>query len=173
MVRGARQLSAKPLGGVEDHRMVVPREDHLRMSLRAFAALLCPMLAVGCTSITMRPIEATQQLEHSCIQENPKVLVEDFVPVLRDGLSRHGISSEVYTGTAPPHCEFLLTYTALRRWDFAPYMSHAELRLETEGRQVAFAEYHLRGGGGFSLMKWQRTKAKMDPVIDELLAAYR
>jgi len=31
------------------------------------------------------------------------------------------------------------------------------------------AEYHLRGGGGLSLMKWQSTKSKIDPVIDELL----
>jgi len=28
----------------------------------------------------------------------------------------------------------------------------------------------LKGAGGFSLMKWQGTKTKMDPVIDELLS---
>jgi hypothetical protein len=30
--------------------------------------------------------------------------------------------------------------------------------------------YHLKGGGGLSVMKWQGTASKMDPVIDELLA---
>ena len=56
----------------------------------------------------------------------------------------------------------------LRSWDFVTYLSHAELRIEREGRQVAFAEYHLIGKGGLSLMKWASTKEKMDPVIDEL-----
>jgi len=28
------------------------------------------------------------------------------------------------------------------------------------------------GKGGYSLMKWQDTKTKMDPVVDELLKAY-
>jgi hypothetical protein len=63
-----------------------------------------------------------------------------------------------------------LTYTALRSWDFKPYLSHAELRLWKGGRQIGYAEYHLNGGGGLDLGKWRGTKAKMDPVIDKLLA---
>lgn len=97
----------------------------------------------------------------------------DFVTVLRDGFDRHGISTEVFSGSAPERCEYILTYTALRSWDFSPYLSYAELRLESKGRKIASAEYRLRGKGGFSLMKWQGTKAKMDPVIDELLKAYK
>jgi hypothetical protein len=36
--------------------------------------------------------------------------------------------------------------------------------------QVGYGEFHLRGGGGYSMFKWQGTKAKMDPVIDRLFA---
>ena len=128
----------------------------------------------GCTSIRVRPVDPSIGVKHVCIQNNPKVIVADFVPVLRDGFNRHGISTEVYSGEAPDQCKFILTYTALRSWDFAPYLSHAELRLETRGgNQIAYAEYHLRGKGGFSLMKWQGTRTKMDPVIDELLKTSR
>ena len=141
--------------------------------IKALTVLLWATVVSGCTSITVRPIEAKARLKHVCIQENPKVWVADFLPVLRDGLSRHGISSDVYTGAAPEDCKFILNYTARRSWDFAPYLSHAEVRLEADGLQVAYAEYHLKGGGGFSLMKWQSTKTKMDPVIDRLLAAYQ
>lgn len=63
-----------------------------------------------------------------------------------------------------------LTYTALRHWDMKPYLTHAELRLWRDGKQIGFAEYHLNGNGGFDLGKWRGTKAKMDPVIDQLLA---
>jgi len=143
------------------------------ISMKVLAVVPCAAVVLACTSITVRPIDAAAQLEHVCIQENPKVLVSDFVSVLRDGLSRHGISSETFTGSAPEGCAFILTYTAFRSWDFAPYLSHAELSLESGGQEVACGEYHLRDEGGLSLMKWQRAKTKMDPVLDELLGAYR
>jgi hypothetical protein len=131
------------------------------------------LLIAGCTSIRVRPVEATAKMQHVCIKYNPKVIVTDFVPVLQDGFARHGITTEVDTGEIPASCQFVLTYTALRSWDMAPYLSHAELTLETrDGSPVAEAEYHLVGKGGYSMMKWQGTKTKMDPVIDELLQAY-
>lgn len=127
----------------------------------------------GCTSITVKPVEASAGLKHVCIEENPKVIVSDFVKVIRDGFERHGISTEVYSGTKPAQCQYVLTYTALRSWDFAPYMTYAELNLRQNGTTVANAEYHLRGKGGFSLMKWQGVKTKLNPVIDELLKDYK
>jgi hypothetical protein len=136
--------------------------------------LLASMLvAFGCTSVRVQPIDATAALRHVCIEENPKVIVTDFLPVVRDGFDRHHVSTQVYTGDAPAGCDVILTYTALRSWDFAPYLSHAELHLKTrDGAEIASAEYHLVGKGGYSLMKWQGTKTKMDPVVDELLKAY-
>ncbi|NQU36974.1 MAG: hypothetical protein HQ526_05175 [Actinobacteria bacterium] len=80
------------------------------------------------------------------------------------------MTSEVYSHSSPAGCELILTYTARRSWDFAPYLAQAELWLRTGGKQVGYAEYHLVGGGGFSLMKWQGTRTKMTPVIDRLFA---
>jgi hypothetical protein len=37
-------------------------------------------------------------MNHVCIEHKPKVLVDDVVPVVCDGLSRHGISSEQFSG---------------------------------------------------------------------------
>lgn len=139
------------------------------LSIPVFVAFV----VAGCTSVTVRPVDKTAELKHLCIQDNPKVIVSDFVTVVRDGFDRHGISTEIVSGVAPPTCEYLLTYTALRSWDVTPYLSHAELRIEHKGRQVGYAEYHLKGKGGFDLTKWAGTKSKIDPVIDELLAGYR
>lgn len=108
-------------------------------------------------------------MKHVCIRENPKVRVSDFISVLRDGFDRHGIITEVFSEERPDRCEYILTYTALRSWDVTPYLSHAELRIEKGGRQIAYTEYHLKGKGGLSPRKWDGTKEKMDPVIDELL----
>jgi hypothetical protein len=138
---------------------------------RYFAIAACALC--GCTAVTVKPVDRALEIQRVCIQDNPRVQVSDFVTVLRDGFDRHGIATEVISGTPGPKCNAVLTYTALRSWDVGTYLSHAELRLERDGRQLAYAEYHLRGKGGYSLMKWQGTKTKMDPVIDELLKDYK
>jgi hypothetical protein len=142
------------------------------MTIKRLAVFAFLILAWGCTSVIVRPVDRAAQLKHVCIKHNPKVWVDDFLPVLRDGFDRHGISSEVFSKTVASHCEFIVTYTARQHWDLANYMIYAELRLQRQGQQVAFAKYRLRGNGGLSPMKWQGTRAKMDPVIDELLGAY-
>jgi hypothetical protein len=141
---------------------------------REAASIIALTLSVaGCTSIRVTPVDPSIRLAHVCIQQNLRVIVADFLPVVRDGFQRHGISTEVFSSAMPPdHCEYVLTYTALQSWDFVTYLSHAELRLENKGQKIAEAEYHLKGKGGFSFMKWEDTKTKMDPVIDELLKAY-
>ena len=135
----------------------------------AYLAAFSVIALAGCTSVTVKPVDPSLSLKMVCIQENPKVMVDDFVTVLRDGFDRHAIATEVHSGQMPPQCEYVLTYTALRSWDMATYLSHAELRIEKAGRQIAYAEYHLNGKGGLSLTKWAGTKSKMDPVIDQLL----
>lgn len=126
----------------------------------------------GCTSITVQPVDRALALKHVCIQDNPKVTLSGFIAMLQDGFSRHGISTEVISGSTPAQCEYVLTYTALRSWDLTVYLTEAELRLEKDGKMVASAIYHLKGKGGFSLVKWAGVKSKMDPVIDELLKNY-
>ncbi len=140
---------------------------------KRITALFCflPLLA-GCTSVNVQPVDASANLRHVCIENNSKVEVDDFVSVVQDGFGRHGITTQVYSNTKPANCEFTLTYTALRSWDGVTYLSKAELHLHRTGKEVAAAEYHLKGKGGLSLMKYQSVKTKMDPVIDELLKNY-
>jgi hypothetical protein len=147
-------------------------EIRTQILIRCFVVFIAAFALNGCTAINVKPVSSSIKLQHVCIQENPKVIVPGFLRVLRDGFDRHGIATEVFSGARPDHCEYILTYTALRSWDVTPYLSHAELSLEKDGQEVAHAEYHLRGKGGFSLMKWQGTRSKMDPVIDELLKEY-
>lgn len=132
-------------------------------------AILVVVLS-ACTAVKIRPIEDRSKMTTVCIERNPAVQVSDFLPVLRDGLSRNRVRSFVFAGDPPTDCEFIVTYTARRSWDLAPYLAHAEIRVEHDGLQVGYGEFHLRGGGGYSMFKWQGTKPKMDPVIDRLFA---
>lgn len=117
----------------------------------------------------VRPVDPSLAIQHVCIQENPKVVVGGYLQVLRDGFDRHGISTEVFSGGRPANCEYMVTYTAFQHWDLGLYLTHAEIRIEKDGRYLASAQYHLNGNGGLSLTKWQSTKTKMDPVIDSML----
>lgn len=66
-----------------------------------------------------------------------------------------------------------MTYTATQTWDMAMVLKDAEVWIHRSDKQVAYGNYHLRGGGGFSLMKWQGAEKKIMPMLDELLAGYR
>lgn len=139
----------------------------LRIVLPLLAALT---LLGGCTATRVTPLKTAA--DQMCIEENPKVQVSDFVPVLQEGFARHGIQTQLYSKIPRADCPYVVTYTARRSWDMAPYLSTAEITILGPRRQtLAKASYHLRGKGGLSLMKWQGTKSKIDPVIDELLAS--
>jgi len=126
----------------------------------------------ACTSVQVTPLDNSYKVLHVCIENNPKVIVSGFIGVVEDIFQEHGITTENYTGSKPNHCEYKLTYTATRDWDFTPYLSHAELRLFRGYKKIAYAEYHLNGGGGLSLMKWASVESKMTPVVNKLLNQY-
>ncbi len=144
----------------------------LRKVSTFFSFVFVAVIMNGCTAVTVKPVDISAGVKNVCIEENPKVTIKNFLPVLQQGFQRHGVTTQVYSGEKPSGCDAVLTYTALRSWDFTTYLSHAELYLQKDGVNIASAEYHLRGKGGFSLMKWRGVKTKMDPVIDQLLKDY-
>ncbi|WP_064037017.1 Sbal_3080 family lipoprotein [Methylomonas methanica] len=127
----------------------------------------------ACTSIQVKPLDSSLAVSKICIEKNEKVIVSDFLEIVRSGIDKHGIATEVFDSKASASCGVVLTYTALQKWDFVTFLSHAELWLRDQnGKQIGYAEYHLTGGGGFDFSKWASTESKMNPVIDQLLAGY-
>jgi hypothetical protein len=143
----------------------------MKKIVEGWLMLLAMVSAFGCTSVKVRPVDVSLEISHVCIEDGQQACFDgQMLGVIRDGFERHGITTQTYTGDIPSSgCEYHLSYMCERTWDMATYMHHAELRLYHANAQIGYAEYHLNGGGGFSLMKWEGTKTKMDPVIDELL----
>lgn len=126
--------------------------------------------AYGCTNVKVQSVNTALEIKNTCIEDGQQTCFDgEMVGVIRDGFERHGITTQIYTGNLPSTCEYHLSYMCERTWDMAMYMHHAELRLYREQVKIGYAEYHLINKGGLSLMKYQSTKTKMDPVIDELL----
>jgi hypothetical protein len=124
----------------------------------------------GCTTVNVQPVRSDEAISSVVIRENPKVAVSDFLDVLVDGFQRHSIATRVVRAdVAVPSDSYVVDYVARRSWDMAPYLVDASITITRNGSRIAHAEYHLKGKGGFSLMKWQGTRTKIAPVIDELL----
>lgn len=134
---------------------------------RTFVAIAAVAILAGCSTMEVRPLR--EPITKVCIEKNDDVYVEDFLQVLEDGLHRHGVQTEVYSGPRPATCPYRVTYAVWRKWDLVAYLSRAEIRLDKDGISVASGTYHLTGGGGLDLGKYRGTKAKIDPVIDEMM----
>jgi len=63
--------------------------------MKKFSTIISAMLVSGCTSVTVKPLDASYNVKGICIRENPKVMVEDLMPVITDALTRHNIKSEL------------------------------------------------------------------------------
>ena len=137
---------------------------------RYLAEALLGASLTGCTVVKVQPIGANHRVENICIIQNPRVTVPDFVPVMQEGFSKHGITSEFVTNRAGGNCQYTATYNARRSWDFATYLSVAQISVQRNGQQIANANYHLRNKGGFALNKWASVRSKILPVMEELLA---
>lgn len=130
------------------------------------------MVLTGCSEVAVKPVAEGIPIHSVCIEENPEVLMADFVPVVRASFGRHGIASRVVPNPPPKDCTYIMTYRLSHRVDFAMYLTHAELWLKKNGRFLGTAEYRLTslGGGGLNMMRWQSTKTTLDPVLDQWLA---
>jgi len=126
---------------------------------------------VGCTSVRVTPLAKTEAINRICIQKNDAVKVSDLLPVVQQRLTYNHIQSVVFSGNRPDNCPYIMNYTARRTWDVVPYLSSAEFTINRDGVMIASAEFHLRAGGGLSLMKWRGTDYKINPVIDRLVGA--
>jgi hypothetical protein len=126
-------------------------------------------MLTGCTAVRVSAVAPENRIEHICIEQNPDVIVRDFVSVMQKGFELHGLTSEVVQTPVPAGCTYSATYTARQTWDLAVYMSEAQISILRDGQWIASANYHLRGKGGLALNKWASTETKMLPVIDSLL----
>ncbi len=137
------------------------------MRSKIAVALLTTSFAVlaACSTNRLGPIDANEGIDHLCIQKNPKVKVNDFIPALEEGFARHGVTSEVYEGVVPRHCRYAVKYMAVQKWNLQFNMTDAKIDIFRDGRAIASGKFMLKP---FSPLQMASTQKKLFPVIDEL-----
>ena len=143
---------------------------HLKMRL-CFALAL---ILVGCTSIEVRPLHYDSEISEISLIDNPKVIIDDFVPIMEKHFSEHNIAlKRVPESTQLGKQEYGIRYSAKQSWDFTTYLSDAHVNVYKGNLLIADGRYHLIGGSAcLSLFKWRGTEAKMRSVYDKLLENY-
>jgi hypothetical protein len=140
------------------------------MRFLASLLLFVAVASVGCTSVTVAPLEPG--VKEVLVRENPKVSMDGFLPYVRKNFESRGIPTRVIKESDAAGDAYVVTYTALRSWDITTYLSYAEFWIHHRSDLVGHAQYRLRGKGGLALTKFQHVETKLDPVFDELLNHY-
>lgn len=133
---------------------------------------ICTLVLTGCTSIQVNNATGfnANTIKQVCVVDNPKVIIKDFNQIIERSFARHNISARTFKDSDDlSSCQTTLNYTALRSWDFAPYMVSAQFNLLQNGRQVSEASFRLKGNGGLALNKWRSTETKVNELVDQLI----
>jgi len=137
--------------------------------IAAVFALLAGVTA--CTTVNVSTVPAAgYPITELCIERNPDVVIEDFLPVVEQAVARHGIATRVLDAPLPADCAYTLWYTARRRWDIRPRLGYAEFRVRFHGETIGTASYLSEPS--LSPFKWRSTETLIAPVVDKLFAQF-
>lgn len=137
--------------------------------MRDFFILGVIVALTGCASNPVKPLQQHElvTLKDVCVQTNEKVIVPAFESYIRDGFARHNIKAHFYKDSLPEMCDTKLTYTALRSWDMATYLSVIKLDLySNSGELLAKIDWEQNP---LALNKWRNSEGKVFDAIDQLL----
>lgn len=146
--------------------------NQIKINSKLLIVVTSIMVLAGCTSVKVQPVSSSESIDTICIENNPKVVRGDFLPTVRSEIEQYGINTVVYDGEKMPgSCNYRMTYTALQSWDFTPYLSHAELHLYKGYAKIGEGIFHLNGKGGLDLSKFNSTRDKMAPVVQQMFGS--
>ena len=118
---------------------------------------------------TIEMIDKKYDVKHICIQNNPKVIVDGYLPLLVKAFNEHGISTEVYKNKIPAHCRVMSTYTARYSWDMAQYLGSAEVAVFKDDSRIGYGTYDV---SSFNFSKYASVQTKMMPIFNQMLVSY-
>lgn len=130
-------------------------------------------ISAGCTSVSVKPVDRdAYPIASICIEENKAVNHSGFLPMLENNLSQHSIQSQRYSGLIPSGCDYTLHYVANWAWDLAAYLRDADISVRKGSDIIGNGNFHLRGGGGFALTKFDSAESKINPVLDKVFVQF-
>ena len=141
------------------------------------SSITAAALFAGCTTpqTAVEPIPAQTPISEICIQENPKVVIPEVLSLIEQAISRHGLRSTTYRDI-PNSCTYVLQYVAFYTWLGKPTfkdrgLGRANIDLYQDKKLIGSARYVIPReprDGRADPERAISTKAKLDPLLDEL-----
>ncbi|HEX7890517.1 MAG TPA: Sbal_3080 family lipoprotein [Ramlibacter sp.] len=135
---------------------------------KASGAVVCAAWVLGGCAIhqTVKPV-ARLEGRQVCIIENPAVRA-GFIDAYKRSLAVKGYTvRQLPPSAAITECPTTSTYSANWRWDMAMYMSHAEIKVFSNGQPVGQALYDSTRGGA-NMNKFIEADRKIDELVNQL-----
>ncbi len=140
----------------------------MRIAGMGGVGLMAVILLQGC-SIKQNITPVTEmKSKQVCVIENPAVNREGFLEAYRTSLTQKGYGFKLLAADASTTaCPVVSTYTANWQWDLALYMSYAEIKVYSNGKQAGEAVYDSRAGSG-NMSKFIKGKEKVNELVNKL-----
>ena len=126
----------------------------------------------GC-SITQSvvPVGPDKDIEKIYVENNPDVHMKELVNELVIQIKENGIDAEIFEkGGKPVSAKHTMRFTANWAWDMAMYLTYFKATLYEGGEVIGQVEYNAKSGGA-NMNKFGRTRDKIQPLLQELLAS--
>jgi hypothetical protein len=148
---------------------LIPSRNY-KINMKRIIIAVAFLISTGCTNVQVKKLE--NNVDFICINKNNAVIVHDFLPAVVNEINRRGIETYIYEGNFPPeHCNYILTYTARKNWDFVMFMRTADINIKMpSGQGIGSAHYDC--GSGLNFGKYKSTETKVKMMMDELLRGY-
>jgi len=148
--------------------------------VRQASSITAVAVFAGCATQqpVVEPIPPQTQISEICILENPKVTVPGFLPLVQEGISRHGLRSTTFR-EVPGNCVYVLEYVAFSTWLGSPTpasttLGRANIKIYRDKTLIGAVNYVIprevrrTDGSADNSERFSSTKAKLDPLMDEL-----
>ncbi len=126
----------------------------------------------GCTAVNVSSVDLEKNpIKHLCILESTKSNTRDFISAMTERFEYYNITVETYLINKPKNCDAIVTFEAYRSYDPIPFLNRAKIEIRKDNKIIGTATYRHKGGVmSMALTKYGKTRSKVYPLIDKLLA---
>ncbi len=142
----------------------------MKINQKMVLALAISCALSACYTTRGKPINSDEvaAVKHVCVQDAVRSSVPNFSQHLKTSLEKQGVTAEVFAGSPPPGCEYVLRYSAYAASGSVPYLLKAKLLLWRGTDLVSAIKYRQRGESEQHFVEKVNIQAQSDVLVQSM-----
>ena len=131
------------------------------------------LFLTGCApGLRIKSVGMDVDVKHICLQYNDRVIVTDADSIIMKLIRENGYTTELYMSSERPDgCEYVMTYTAGRRWKIIDIpMIYAKIDLYRGTDLLGTGTFGDRRRGMPVSNRFDGTEGNLRPLVKEVLS---